>query len=105
VLNSLAGLKGTGVHKARFYSTGKRKLQSQSSMDNKKINCKLNIKRQFFINLIKSLSICLLFAFPLKYLCKLCDAPYIVLLVLSGLIAYVSFIFYQLLKNKNINIS
>jgi hypothetical protein len=52
-----------------------------------------------------SFAVVLLFAFPLKFLCKLCGAPYIVLLVLSGLIACVNTLFFLSLKNNEINIS
>lgn len=47
----------------------------------------------------------MMFTFPLKFLCKLCGAPYLVLLVLSGLIAYIDTILYQILKYINKNTS
>ena len=48
-----------------------------------------------------------MFSFPLKFLGKLCGAPYLFLLVLSGLISYVNAKVYQGLKckDKDVNIS
>ncbi len=87
----------------RFYSTSRfEKIKFMGGL-RKKINCKLN--KEFFITIVMIISVGLLFAFPLKYLCKLCGAPYYVSLVLSGLIAYVNTKLSQVLKNKNKNTS
>lgn len=71
---------------------------------NKKINSKLN-QKQLLETLIILISVGLLFTFPLKFLCKLCGAPFFASLGLSGFIAYVNTKLYQLLKNKNIDTS
>ena len=42
----------------------------------------------------------LIFSIPLKYLCRLSGAPYLVVLVLSGLVAYVNSITRQVLEDK-----
>lgn len=87
----------------RLYSTRKSPSDDQRTL-NKKINSKLN-KKQLLEILVILISVSLLFAFPLKILCKLCGAPFFVSLGLSGFIAYVNTKLYQLLKNKNIDTS
>lgn len=87
----------------RLYSTRKSHSDDQRTLG-KKINSKLN-KKQLLETLIILISVGLLFAFPLKILCKLCGAPFFASLGLSGFIAYVNTKLYQSLKNKNVNTS
>ena len=58
-----------------------------------------------FRNVLVIFCVILLFICPLKFICKLSGAPYIVLLVLSGFIAFVNTILNKVLKDKNINLS
>lgn len=48
----------------------------------------------------------LLFSFPLKYVCRLFEVPFLFTLVLSGLIAYINAKVYQNLndRSKDVNI-
>lgn len=100
-LGAGSALKFPGI--CRSYSTRKSHSDDQRTL-NKKINSKLN-QRQLLEILIILISVGLLFAFPLKILCKLCGAPFFASLGLSGFIAYVNTKLYQVLKNKNIDTS
>ena len=78
----------------RFYSTRDKKIKFIGTP-----------QKELFIKFFLFITVFLLFTFPLKYLCKLCGAPYLVSLVLSGMIGCLNTILYYMINTNNINIS